>query len=167
MPNLTFTTTFRIGLVCRFVDNSNYYDVPIQITTTGGVTLYVYKRVGGTQTQLGTLAIPTTFVANELWGMKIRITGSSLKAKAWKLADTTGLSEPDWQVSVTDTDLTTGSNVGFHARNNGASTTAQAYFTNFVMRSPQALTAVRSTTHNVAHAAADVVEPTYPAHVVL
>lgn len=167
MPNLTFTGSFRIGQIFRYVDANNNYTCFVQIGTTGSATLYLTKRVASASTTIGSIALPTTFVANELWGLRVRNVGSTLMAKAWKLSGTVGLSEPDWLLSYPDTAFTSGSHVGLLARNNGSATTAQAYFTNMVMASPQALTVTRSTTHNVAHVVGDIVEPTYPAHIAL
>lgn len=80
------------------------------MSTTGTVTLTLAKRVAGVVTDItAAVAVGTGHAANDLWTIRLNINSSTLRAKAW-LAST---SEPGpWQLTVTDTSLAAGTNVG-------------------------------------------------------
>jgi hypothetical protein len=139
MPNLTFGTSFRIGVVGRYVNTSNYYIAYLLITPTGVMSLLIAKRLAASPSTLGTFSMSSIYTANALWRITLRINGSSLTAKAWPI----NAGEPDWQLSVTDTTIPAGTYAGCLARNNGTTTVAQADFTEFMITSPQKLTVVR------------------------
>jgi len=68
-------------------------------------TLRKVSTIGGASTQIGTtFTLAAAPAANERWFVKIRADGTTISAKAWK----DGTTEPDWQITVTDADLSSG-----------------------------------------------------------
>jgi hypothetical protein len=125
-PNqdITATTSVNIGtpagasaqswLAGRLSSPGNFYLALLSVTTTGAVDLNMYSNIGGVLTQLAPapVVLGAGHVIDERWTMRLQVLGSSIKAKAWL----TGNSEPDWQISVTDTGLTSGNQIGLISR---------------------------------------------------
>ncbi|MFT3860689.1 PKD domain-containing protein [Micropruina sp.] len=82
---------------------SNGYRAKVKVASTGALTLYVVKLVGGTETVLSstTLGSAYNYTVGSTLQIAAQVTGSSpttIKAKVWKTTQT----EPSWQVSTTD-----------------------------------------------------------------
>jgi hypothetical protein len=100
--------------LARLTDVNNWYTARLELSTAGILTLTLAKRVAGTVTDLtAALQVGDSHVANDLWRIRISVNGSLIQGKAWLVADP----EPTaWQLSVTDTDLPTGTGVGMASR---------------------------------------------------
>jgi len=97
-------------LMGRVTDVDNLYAAELELTTAGAVTLRLVKRVAAVATNItAATTVGTGHAANDLWTIRLNITGSALAAKAWLASGT----EPTfWQVTATDADLAAGTSVG-------------------------------------------------------
>ena len=92
-------TGANVGAVLRFTDTNNWYKAYLD-----GTTLVVQKKVGGTNTIIGTASFAAT--SGTSYSLRFRVVGTSLFAKAWA-SNTT---EPTgWTVTGTDSSLSSGS----------------------------------------------------------
>jgi hypothetical protein len=94
---------YFISVLARKVGTNNDYRAKAWISSTGQVTLYLVRRVGGTETTMTSTVIPgLTLAAGDQLQIRVQATGVSptnLKAKIWKASDT----EPQaWTSSTTD-----------------------------------------------------------------
>lgn len=130
------------GPVARASDNNNLYQARVDFTTTAGVVLTIRKRVGGTETQLGTYTAALAHVAGTFYRVRLQAFGSALKAKVWAATDR----EPDlWQIEVTDTSLTAAASIGVRSfRNTGNTSAVEMRFDNVRIANPQVWTVRRS-----------------------
>lgn len=102
-----------VYLVARVADTSNFYFARTYVSTAGTMQLTIRKRVGGAETLLSSVyTMPGTFVAGDVYRMRLRVQGTTLSAKAWRPAD----SEPDdWQLTATDSSISAAGSVGFRS----------------------------------------------------
>lgn len=92
-------------LVGRFANTSNYYMANVGFSTSQTVALTIRRAVAGTETHLGGGTVSgLTHIANTRYAARFRGDGPLLRAKIW----TAGLEPNDWDVTVTDTALTSG-----------------------------------------------------------
>ncbi|MFC8199950.1 carbohydrate binding domain-containing protein [Streptomyces sp. NPDC057298] len=132
-----------VAVVARATDPDNLYMCQLEFTTTQGVTLSIRKRVRGAETQLGTYATGLTHGAFTFYTVRFQVIGTSLKARVWQR----GTADPKaWQLSVTDSSLTTGSLVGLRSVRQTANTngTLIVGFDNFELPNPQTFRVLRS-----------------------
>lgn len=111
---LPTTNLFRAGVAGRGENSlNNIYYAQIRVNPTPLVSLNIDKRVGGVESTLGALTVPTLSVGPGTT-MTIRFMGygSSFKAKVWRQGDEEPVS---WMLEVTDTTITTGDWAGFMA----------------------------------------------------
>lgn len=80
--------------------------------TTDSNTATLYRVVGSTFTNIGTVALPTSNMAKRV---RVRAEGTTLNVKAW---DPTGTEPSGWTTSVTDTVITTAGTTQFDAYSN-------------------------------------------------
>lgn len=114
--NNAATSTITQWICARLADLSNYYVARLDLSTAGVLTLALFKRVGGVLAAAlaGPVVVGSGHIAGDLWRVTIDVYRSQIRSKAWQV---TGLStEPDWQLSATDTDLTTGIGIGLISR---------------------------------------------------
>lgn len=101
--------------VCgRVADLSNYYAARLDLSTAGTVTLTLFRRAGGTLSgALATgVAVGTGHTSGDRWRVALEVVGTTLRAKAWLPSQ----AEPDWQTTVTDEILTSGTSVALLSR---------------------------------------------------
>lgn len=99
-------------VAARFVDSSNMYLARLEFTTGSVVNLNIRKILAGSDTQLGSFVVPTTFAINTFYRVRFQVIGTALKAKAW----VDGADEPGfWQIEVTDTDFTAAGSIGLRS----------------------------------------------------
>lgn len=111
---------FNVGL--RTSSFSDYYEGQLFFEDDNGGTLggsrdvfiRIAKTVGGVYTTLSsTVEVGDEWIPNVPWHVRFRVNGSLLQMRAWQ----EGSPEPtSWQVSASDTDLTSGT--GIHVRAN-------------------------------------------------
>jgi hypothetical protein len=108
------------GMVVRAADTSNNYLLVVHDASTAGTpnAMFIYKRVAGAYTQLGTTAT-ISFTRNTLHTVSLRVSGSTLTA-AFDGADL---------ITTTDSALATGF-VGM--RSNGSAAVFDAFRWNFI-----------------------------------
>ena len=76
-------------------------------------TIQIMKKTSSTGgwTQVGTASLPFTTAPNVVYHVKFQKSGNTLRANCWTASD----NEPsEWQISVTDSDITTGGQLFFH-----------------------------------------------------
>lgn len=155
------------GLAVRMVDDNNNYHARIDFTSAAGIVLTLRKRVGGTETQLGTYTTGLTHTAGAFYRVRVKAFGTALKAKIWLASGV----EPDlWQVEVTDSALTAAANVGTRSVSNSGNTNVspQIRYDNFAMVNPQSWTVTRASNGVVkAQAAGEDIALAHPARVAL
>ncbi len=102
----------RTWVAGRAADTSNMYVARLEFQTTGNLTLRINKVVAGVESLVADAGSIGTHTAGAVWRTRFRGVRSTLQAKAWK---TTTTAPTDWQTTATDTDLTSGTNVGARA----------------------------------------------------
>lgn len=118
--------SIRRWLAGRLTDDGDYYAVRLWVdsASVNATVLDIVRRVNGslgTVTSVVQIGAAGAHTPGSTWRIRLRIAGSSIDAKAWDTAST----EPIlWQVSGTDTAITTGSGIGCLAdRANGNTNT--------------------------------------------
>lgn len=156
------------GVLARYVDANNLYEARLEFSTANVITLAIRERAAGVEATLG--AAFTHWRAHAaLTYMRVRFqgTGTTLKAKAWRVGDP----EPDvWQVETTDGTLTSAGSIGVKSVRNAGNTNANAEFRfdNFEVLNPQTLGVERSRNGIVKpHSSGAGVALTYPMHLAL
>ena len=120
--------TWRMGLVGRLTDANNHYILYLQVTPAGVMTLVFAKRVAGVLTNpVISVLLTTTYVVNTVYRLRFRGAGTSIQGKIFLAS---GVEPTAWNISTTDTSLTTGNNIGIIARNDTAVTTHIGTFDN-------------------------------------
>lgn len=156
-----------VAAVCRATADANLYMAQLQFSTAAGVTLTLRKRVSTAETTLGTFATGLTHTALGRFFIRIQAAGSLIRCRAWA----SGSTEPTtWQISVTDTSLTSGSGVGARSVRTSANTNANlvANYDDVELLNPQRFTVIRSRNNVVkSHATTTDVRLAYPTIVAL
>jgi hypothetical protein len=131
------------GPTGRYVDSDNLYMARLEFTTSNTLILTIRKRIGAAETSLGSYTLPDTFVADTYYRIRFFVQGASLKAKAWLATD---VEDPIWQVSVTDTSLSTASFLGVRSISSSSNTNVNPVirYQNLRVVSPQTFTVTRS-----------------------
>ncbi len=123
------------GVVARFTDANNYYRLSMRHLPAGVMELTLVKMVAGVETTLQSFTVP--LVPASIYAehqVRLQVSGSFLRAKVW--AEFNG-GEPDWwQITTTDTDLTTGNYAGCYSKNVTAAIGAIMSYSNFQVGPP-------------------------------
>jgi len=151
------------GPVIRTVDNSNFYNLRLEYTTSSTVIATLQKRVSGSGTQLATYTVPVTHAGGTFLRTRFQVTGSTVRARVWERTTP----EPgDWNLSASDTSITTVDSVGIRSYRDTTNTSVnpQIQFDNFKVVNPQTFTVTRSMNGVVkTHSAGADVRLAYPA----
>lgn len=139
VPALPTGAAITGWVAARFVDTSNYYVAVLSIGTTGVTSVSLQKRVAGSLSTIVSNVAVGTHTAGDTWRIALSVTGSSLRAKAWK---SSGAEPSTWHVASTDTSLTAGTRVGFMARRETGNTngTLNIDWDNASVPNPQVVT---------------------------
>lgn len=100
------------GPVGRYLDTANHYQARLAFSTGNTLTLAVIKMVAGVETSLGSATVERTYTPGVLVRVRFQATGSTLRAKAWLAS---GVEPPGWNVSVTDSAITTSTSLGLRS----------------------------------------------------
>lgn len=128
-------------LMGRSIDVNNDYRVKVLVSSTGSVTLYIGKNVGGTETVLKSLTIAgLNYSVGDQLNIRTLVTGTSpttISAMVWK----SGATAPaTWQLSTTDstTNLQVAAGISMRAYVSGSSTNLPLVvkFSNLLLLSP-------------------------------
>ena len=115
------------GPVARYIDANNSYYGRIAFQTNQAVSLVIQKRVAGAQTDLISVTLPWTHAASRVFGVRLSVQGSTLRARAWPVATTT---EPRiWHAEVEDTSLTAAGSIGVRTITGSGNTNTNPVFT--------------------------------------
>lgn len=132
------------GPTGRYIDSDNLYMARIEFTTSNTLILNIRKRDGVAETLLGAYTLPDTYVAGTYYRIRFQAKGALLRAKAWAAADP--VETPEWQVSVTDTAITTTSFIGVRSISASGNTNVnpEVRYQNLQIVDPQTFTVTRS-----------------------
>jgi hypothetical protein len=151
------------GPAIRATDNSNLYHFRIEFSTANAISTSLRSRVAGVETTLASYTASFTHTPGTYIRVRFQVIGSELKARIWQV----GSLEPGaWQLTATNTALTSGPNVGFRSFASTGNTNVgpQVLFDNFKIVNPQTFTVTRSVNGVVkTHAAGADVRLAYPA----
>lgn len=136
------------GPTGRHVDSSNLYQARLSFSTANVVALDLIKIVAGVETTLGSYTLfdfsgSTAYAAGTYVKVRFQGTGTTLRAKAWSATNT----EPgSWNVSVTDTSITTSSFIGLRSISASANTNVnpEIRYDSVEVADPQTVTVTRS-----------------------
>ena len=110
----------------RVTDLNNYYNANLFFQTSDVVALQLFKRIAAVGTTLSAgVEIAPGFGSGTQFTVELDVLGSTIRARAWATA-----TEPQpppgaaWDITVTDTDLTTGTQVGHLSRLESGNTNA-------------------------------------------
>lgn len=103
----TGITTRTVG---RYTDDNNYYYTQLFVQTSGAVTISVRRTVGGVGAAIsGDFNLTTAHFAGAQYDVELETNGTQLRGRAWR----SDQPKPEtWQLTVTDSNLTTGNGVG-------------------------------------------------------
>jgi hypothetical protein len=101
-------------VVGRYTDTANNYLGGVIFETTGLVTIQLARLVAGVGTALGQV-VSSAYAPDERWRIRFQGRGSTLRLKAWPESQAP---PEDWDISITDTGLTTGNLAGVSSRRN-------------------------------------------------
>lgn len=158
------------GAVCaRMLDASNMYMLRAEFTTGNAILITVRKLVAGVQTQLGSsYTMPFAHVAGTFVRVRFQGTGTTLRAKAWRVTDP----EPDvWRVDTTDASITAASQIGTRSvrvTGNTNAASVEVRYDNYEVVNPQTYAVLRSQNRVVkAHSAGADARLAFPAYTAL
>ncbi|WP_381797306.1 poly-gamma-glutamate hydrolase family protein [Streptomyces niveus] len=131
-------------LVARYADANNMYLARLDFTGTQTVILTLRKRVAATETLLIQQTTDLTHVADARYAMRFQVVGTTLRAKAWAVAQR----EPSmWQVETTDTSLSAAGQIGMRSILSTLNTNVlpvTVSWGDFLVAGPQQFTVTRS-----------------------
>lgn len=101
---------FAAAVMVRYTDTANYYFGHLSIAAGGAsVTFRLRKRVLGVNSDISAdYVLPVTHVGTNTYRIRVAVCGNQIKGKAW----VSTVAEPDWVLTATDSDLTTGTRSG-------------------------------------------------------
>lgn len=101
-------------------DQANtFYHVRLVFNADQSMTIALIKTVASTPTTLASVGTGLTHVANTEYGLRLRIQGTSIQARAWA---TSGSEPLSWQVTATDSSITAAGAVKFRSALNTGNT---------------------------------------------
>lgn len=150
-------------LVARYADVNTFYSARLAFNTDQTVTLVLQKRVAAVQTDLVSVVTPLTHAAATGYVIRFQVQGSTLRAKAWALAE---VEVPIWYLTTTDTALVAAGAAGVRSTLDAAnSNPLPVTFTydNLQVTNPQTMTVTRSINGVVkAHPAGELLSLAHP-----
>lgn len=109
---LSLTQPIQPCVMVRHTDGNNYYFAELSLNVANPPVLTIRKNVLGVISTIGSsVALAQNHAAGATWLLSMDVCGTTIRAKAWRSTVT----EPDWIVTVTDFDLTTGPNSGIRS----------------------------------------------------
>lgn len=151
------------GPVGRYLDAANHYQARVAFSTGNQLTLAILKMVSGTETSLGSATIPRVYTPGTLVRVRFQATGTTLRAKAWLAS---GFEPAGWNVSVTDSAITTSASLGLRSisASTNTNTNPEIRYDDVDVVNPQTYTVTRSVNRATkTHTAGVPVALAYPA----
>jgi len=105
----------------RYFDSNNYYQVTLQTSTAGVVTMQLAKRVGGSGSTIGNaVTLDSSHAAGDRWRLRFQgIQGGgtcALKVSARLVVSDDMTTTDDWLIQQSDNALTTGTSIALAGR---------------------------------------------------
>jgi hypothetical protein len=153
------------GLVARYVDIDNLFMARLAFSTANIVTVAIVRRIGGAESVLASTALTYSYTPGAFFRVRFQAMGARLRAKAWPVADL--VETPEWQVTVSDSALSSATSVGVRSILEVGNTNVSPVvsFDDLAVVNPQRFTVTRSINGVVkAHSAGEDVRlanPTY------
>ncbi|MEV8032290.1 hypothetical protein [Streptomyces sp. NPDC086182] len=153
------------GLTCRYVDIDNLFLARLAFSTANVVTVAIVRRIAGAESVLASTALTYTYTPGAYFRIRFQAQGARLRAKAWPVADL--VETPEWQVTVTDSALSSATSIGTRSILEVGNTNVSPVvsFDDLAVVNPQQFTVTRSLNGVVkAHSAGEDVRlanPTY------
>lgn len=120
------TQPIQPSVIVRYTDASNYYFAELSLLPTGVAELRIRKVVLGVITTIGSaVTLAQTHAAAATWNIMMDVCGTTLRAKAWRST----VLEPDWIITATDFDLTSGTQHGVQSMLATGNTNGSTVFT--------------------------------------
>ncbi|MGQ4358859.1 hypothetical protein [Streptomyces sp. SAS_272] len=155
------------GPLVRYVDADNLYMLRVEFTTGNAINLDLRKRAAAVESSLATYATGLTHVAGTFVRARLQVCGSTLRAKVWALTAV----EPDWQITTTDSSVTTAAFVGARSISAAGNTNVnpQVRYDSFEVLTPQTFSSVVRAVNGIvkAQSAGAAVALADPAHIAL
>lgn len=155
------------GPVVRYIDANNMYFTRIEFTTGNAVLVDLRKRVGGTESSLGTYTTSITHVAGTYVRCRLQAYGTLLRTRVWAASST----EPaDWHVEARDTSIGGSNFVGVRSIADAANSNVnpEVRYDDMAIINPQSLTVTRSVNGvTKAHDAGTSIALAYPTYIAL
>lgn len=151
--------SIALGLTARVVDNNNHYLCQVLYLTSGMVQLQMYKRIASAYTQLATTSSIVPYSAGGKLNVRFQVIGNQLRAKIWTPATPTDFEPEAWRITATDTTYTAAGPVGTHSALISGNTNplpVAVQYDNYLVRTPQRFTVVRSSSPSSHAAGTDV-----------
>jgi hypothetical protein len=132
LPVVPTGASITLRVVGRWTDSQNFYEAQVAVGTTGVATLLIQKRVLNTPSSVTSSTSIGTHNAGDTWQIVLDVQGTTLKAKAWNV--TTGSDPGAYQLTGTDSSLTTGTQFGAGVRRETSNSngTVNVLFDNFI-----------------------------------
>jgi hypothetical protein len=165
-PSATATGGFLSGgLTGRYTDSDNLYTARLAFnSTSSSMTLTIRKRVAAAETELASYSLPYTYTAGTFMRLRFQVSGSTLRAKAWRASD----QEPGvWHTETTDTALTTSDFIGLRSISSSSNSNVnpEIRYDDLDLINPQTYTVTRSQNGvSKTHSAGAVVALAHPAY---
>jgi hypothetical protein len=156
------------GLTCRYTDIDNLYMARLAFSTANVITIAIVRRIAGAESVLASTALTYTYTPGAYFRIRFQVTGSRLRAKAWPVAGV--VETPEWQVTVSDSALSSATSVGVRSILEVGNTNVSPVvsYDDLAVVNPQQFTVTRSINGVVkAHAAGEDVRLAYPTHLAL
>jgi len=124
-------------VLARCASLTSYYAAQLQLSTTGDVILQLAGRISGSLVALSTpVTVGTGHVGGDQWQVTIDVQGTQVRCKAWLPPNP----EPDYQITVFDSQLIAGTLCGVQYRlESGNTNTLPVVLSidNLIVKNPQ------------------------------
>lgn len=130
---VALTSAFQAKMTLRRNPSANNdYRVTLQFNTGGTLTLTMERNLAGVFTSLGSVTPGFTYIATTLVNLRLRAWGNQIMAKTW---DATTPEPAAWDISATDTAITSGGSMELRAQRLAGNTngTINIRFDNFIV----------------------------------
>lgn len=104
VPAIPTVSSYRVGMVARYTNTSNWYMARIELNTNGIADLELYRNVAGVTMELTQLNSFLPFAAGTRISVRFQVTDGVLRAKTWN--PDAGPEPLTWTLSISDSLLT-------------------------------------------------------------
>jgi hypothetical protein len=132
------------GLTARYVDIDNLFLARLAFSTANVLTMAIVRRIAGVESVLASSVLSYTYTPGSFFRVRFQVTGPRLRAKAWPVADV--VETPEWQVTVTDSALSSATSIGVRSILESGNTNVSPVvsYDDLAVVNPQTFTVTRS-----------------------